>query len=351
MPYFNFHLFKDFLTVGLIVIVIEIFIMIIWRKFSWKQVSTAQFIFRLLFIIYVTIVFFIAFIPNPIRTDGSHATANFIPVIDIYYSFNFRITNLMYEHVLNIIFFIPFGVLFPLAFQNGRRFFVMLKGLIVIVFSIELLQWILPNLNRVFDINDIICNIVGGLGGYAFYTIIDTLIHKKYKVGKKLIVFIPVFIVAIVLPVVSVFTPNYYKINMIDSSMFVPDSIELQATDNWPKSAFLYKPKNTGPIQISTLNGYQGGVSTYGKIRIIDPVDAANRCLSGVILNIYTEGLSRPDSIIINNIELNYAINSDQSLIVPIWCFYGQAVKQISIEDGQYRTERKKAEIFAPAFY
>jgi hypothetical protein len=104
-------------------------------------------------------------------------------------------------------------------------------------------------------------------------------------------------------------------------------------------------------LTAAALNAYQGGAGPCGEIKIIDPAGAAERCLSGVMLDIYTEGLPGPDKIIINNTELNYFLNSDQSLIVPVWCFYGEAVKEIKTEDGQCKTERKKAEIFAPAFF
>jgi glycopeptide antibiotics resistance protein len=353
MPYFNLYSNGKYLLAGLVIICIEIIVLILQKKFSRKQISTSQFIFRLMFTIYVSLVFLITLIPNPISTGSVHATGNFIPAIDIYYAFHFRITHLMYEHLLNILLFIPFGFLFSIVFKNGKRFSVMLMAVIFVSCSIEILQWVLPNSNRVFDINDIICNVVGGLGGYAFDIIIEVLIHKKYQEKKRLFVFIFVCIATIILPIKSVFTSNYYNVYMIDSPMFVPASIEFKATENWPQKTFLYKPDNTGTVQLTSknLNGYQGGASPCGEIRIIDPADAANRCLSGVMLSIYTEGLPRPDTIIINNMELNYFLNSDQSLIIPVWCFYGEAVKQIVTEDGQTKVERKKAEIFAPAFF
>ena len=76
--------------------------------------------------------------------------ANFIP--DFYKHFNT-------EAMLNVVLFLPFGILYPLAKSDASWFRTVLAGILCTV-SIEVLQ---PVVGRAFDINDLILNTFGVL--------------------------------------------------------------------------------------------------------------------------------------------------------------------------------------------
>ena len=65
--------------------------------------------------------------------------------------------NFRGENLANMLMFVPFGVLYPLA-QAKRSFPQILKAGFALVLMIELLQ---PVFGRAFDINDVILNMAG----------------------------------------------------------------------------------------------------------------------------------------------------------------------------------------------
>lgn len=66
----------------------------------------------------------------------------------------------------NIIMFIPLGLLLPSILKQKNFFQVIKKGTIIIIF-IETIQ---PIFGRSFDIDDILCNILGTIIGYGIFT-------------------------------------------------------------------------------------------------------------------------------------------------------------------------------------
>jgi glycopeptide antibiotics resistance protein len=99
----------------------------------------------------------------------SWGRANFIPFRTLYYYFSLQEkfeTGL--ENIGgNIVLFIPYGFLLPVAFSSCARFN---RSLLVIVFSslfFETCQLFLAYGN--FDVDDIILNTIGGLIGYLLF--------------------------------------------------------------------------------------------------------------------------------------------------------------------------------------
>ena len=95
-------------------------------------------------------------------------TANFIP--DFYKHFDT-------ESLLNVVLFLPFGVLYPLA-RNVRSWKkTVLAGLICTV-CIEALQ---PAVGRAFDINDMILNAIGVLVSSTMFFLIAGIARKSKR--------------------------------------------------------------------------------------------------------------------------------------------------------------------------
>lgn len=81
-----------------------------------------------------------------------------------------RITSGVWVKTLligNIIMFIPFGLLLPLI-REQKTFRYVIKCCFFVSLIIEILQ---PILGRSFDIDDILCNVIGAIIGFCIFTV------------------------------------------------------------------------------------------------------------------------------------------------------------------------------------
>ncbi len=114
------------------------------------------------------------------QDDTSWASNNFIPFKEI---FRYRVTSrLFFKNVLgNMIMFLPFG-LFTGYYLKSEKCNLPLLLTIIASVSIELVQL---SIGRVFDVDDIILNILGGLSGYFIYSILRKISMKLPKFCKQ----------------------------------------------------------------------------------------------------------------------------------------------------------------------
>ena len=130
--------------------------------------------------------------------DVSWSSSNFIPFKEMLrYEFG---TKLFFKNVIgNMIMFIPFGF-FTSYFLKLKKFYSIFFLTLLTSITIETTQLLI---GRVFDIDDIFLNIIGGLVGYFIFKII-----YKFKFLKKEIIYniiISVAIILIILYLVGVF--------------------------------------------------------------------------------------------------------------------------------------------------
>lgn len=85
---------------------------------------------------------------------------------------------LIYDNIMNIVIFIPIGLLLRLAIKSIRCREVLLVCLIVSV-TIEFLQFALNRGSAEFD--DVMHNLLGGLLGYGLYYLLKYGYEKFYK--------------------------------------------------------------------------------------------------------------------------------------------------------------------------
>lgn len=96
----------------------------------------------------------------------SSSLVNLIP-------FKTLIQDIQYSKVhlfLNILLFIPFGILFPLAYPRRSSFLTFTMIALLCILGIELTQRL--TYLGIFDIDDIILNLLGCLIGYFGYRVI-----------------------------------------------------------------------------------------------------------------------------------------------------------------------------------
>lgn len=124
-------------------------------------------IFNLLFLIYILCLFQVVTFEDPSLYIGGN---NFAPLREIT---RYQIgSRLFIKNVLgNIVLFIPYGIFASVMAKLDRPFHAL--GLVLFAsVTVETTQLLI---GRVFDIDDIILNLIGGLVGYGIYRFIDMI--------------------------------------------------------------------------------------------------------------------------------------------------------------------------------
>ena len=134
-------------------------------------------IFSLLFLVYILCLFqIVTFEDTSIYIDGN----NLVPFKEI---LRYKIgSRLFFKNVIgNIVLFIPYG-LFATAYTKIDRAFHILCLILFASITVEVTQLLI---GRIFDIDDIILNLVGGFIGYSICMVGGTLGEKVPKLFKK----------------------------------------------------------------------------------------------------------------------------------------------------------------------
>lgn len=154
-----------------------------------KKIILYKELMDLLFIIYVLCLFYVVTFE-----DVSFGISNLTPFTEI---FRYDIgSNLFIKNVLgNIILFIPYGF-FTSYYLKLEKIFSILGLSFLISFTIETTQVLI---GRVFDIDDIILNLIGGLLGFSIYHIITKIKSNLPMLLKKPIIYNIILICLLVL--------------------------------------------------------------------------------------------------------------------------------------------------------
>ena len=77
---------------------------------------------------------------------------------------------------MNIVMFIPYGLLLPIAFRLLRDWWKTGLAVLATTVTIETIQYFI---GRSADIDDVIMNLTGGLLGYGLYCVLNRLLKKR----------------------------------------------------------------------------------------------------------------------------------------------------------------------------
>ena len=124
------------------------------------------------------------------QDDTSWSSNNFIPFQEI---FRYNITSRLFiKNVLgNLIMFLPFGFFISYYLKVEKMYLPVFLTAIASV-SIEIVQMMI---GRVFDVDDIILNLLGGICGFFIYNIIRIISEKLPKIFKSEIVLNIIYII------------------------------------------------------------------------------------------------------------------------------------------------------------
>lgn len=128
------------------------------------------------FVIYIMCLFQVV----TFQDDTSWATNNFIPFREILrYNIGSR---LFFKNVLgNMVMFMPYGFFVSYILNNKKGYLTIFLTVVASV-SIEVVQMMI---GRVFDVDDIILNVIGGFLGYFIYYILNRIGDKVPVVFKS----------------------------------------------------------------------------------------------------------------------------------------------------------------------
>lgn len=141
-----------------------------------KKVVLYKELLMLSFIIYVLCLFQVVTFQDAVNWSSN----NFIPFREIFrYDFGSRL--FLKNVVGNVLMFMPFGFFASYYLENKKPWLTILLTIIA-SFSIELVQMVI---GRVFDVDDIMLNIVGGALGYFCYFLLVKISKRLPNVLKS----------------------------------------------------------------------------------------------------------------------------------------------------------------------
>ena len=97
-------------------------------------------------------------------------------------------------YVLNILLFVPLGLLAPILWRRMNKLFNVIGISFFFTLLIEISQ--LLN-NRCTDVDDILLNVFGAVIGYVIYLIWDKITKSKYQINSPVIVEVVIYILVI----------------------------------------------------------------------------------------------------------------------------------------------------------
>ena len=120
-------------------------------------------ILKLGFVIYIMSLFYVVTFQ-----DVSWSTSNFIPFKEIL-RYQLLSSSFIKNVIGNLIMFMPYGFFISYFLRLDKKRYVIFMSLLISI-TIEITQLII---GRVFDVDDILLNVVGGILGYYVYRLIN----------------------------------------------------------------------------------------------------------------------------------------------------------------------------------
>ena len=137
--------------------------------------------------------------------DVNYGTSNFVPFKEIF-RYSFGSHKFIKNIVGNIMMFVPYGFLASYLLKN-KKFSVILILTTVASLTIETVQYYI---GRVFDVDDIILNLVGGILGFLMYVGLDA-IKSKIKILRNDTVLDILIILILIIVIMYSFNINVFS--------------------------------------------------------------------------------------------------------------------------------------------
>lgn len=194
-----FDVFKDIWPMLIIILVIISSLRITYLITRHKRFQVHKELIYLISIIYILCLFHVVTFQ-----DNNYGVSNFIPFKEIF-RYTFGSEKFIKNILGNIMLFIPYGFLSSYLLKN-KKFSVITILTIVVSLTIETVQYYI---GRVFDIDDIILNLLGGIIGFLIFIGIDA-IRSKVKILRNDTVLDILIIIILAIVIVYSFNINIF---------------------------------------------------------------------------------------------------------------------------------------------
>ncbi|MFA5410146.1 MAG: VanZ family protein, partial [Bacilli bacterium] len=144
-------------------------IRIVYLKLHREKFVFYRELFSLLFMLYILILFYVVTYQDPV--SDSISSYNLVPFKEMFrYSLG---SVLFYKNIIgNLLIFVPFGLFISYYLKTSHLGVVFILSAISSI-TIEFAQRLI--IGRVFDVDDIILNVIGGMIGYFIYIILEAI--------------------------------------------------------------------------------------------------------------------------------------------------------------------------------
>lgn len=181
-------IFSETWPMILICSVIIVSMRIVWIIKEKKEIIFYKELLGLCFIIYVMCLFYVVTFQ-----DVSWSTSNFVPFKEM---FRYQIgSTLFFKNVLgNMIMFMPYGFFVSYFLKLKKPISIFLLSVLT-SFTIEFTQL---QIGRVFDVDDILLNIIGAFLGFFVYYLINKMKEHVPPILKKQVIYNILIVILIV---------------------------------------------------------------------------------------------------------------------------------------------------------
>ena len=168
--------------------VVAISLRLAYLKGSKKFVLHKE-LMSLIFIIYILCLYFVV-----TGQDVNYGGVNLIPFKEMF-RYEFGSYKFMKNIVGNILLFIPYGY-FSSYYLNNKKVGTNIVVCLIATLCIECIQYYI---GRVFDIDDIILNVLGGFLGYLLYVALSAIKSKlpRFMKSEAFINFVVILIIVL----------------------------------------------------------------------------------------------------------------------------------------------------------
>lgn len=345
MPYLNISLG----SVNIIVLLITVGASLLNLLYVLKNNRKLWFVI-ILFNLYIIALMVITTSDNP-NPSGAippvHERLDLVPFLDIANAFKYNISNVYLQFFLNIVMFIPMGLLLPIIYEKSRSYGKIALISFCVTLTIELIQLLWPHSNRIFDVDDLICNTAGALIGYSIWKLIIILRLRENKKSFRFIVPVAVCVLFVMFSV-RPFIVLDYDMTMNDAPRSVPMktllSKDMQYDDikNLPVYSIAenvdvekenYFSETVGENNCYDVQKIIASDTSYIKrdnrnVEIIPIEKAIERVNMGIVISAYNKSYtSTPQEVYVKNATLYYMPNKAQTKLLPVWCLTGKINK------------------------
>lgn len=131
---------------------------------------------NLAFVTYLVSMFWIVFLWQPALTNTHYF--NLRPFREtLYYTYTYGNRLAESQFMLNMIMFLPFGLMLPLVFPKRiNRFYI---AALISLAATALIEGVQYAIGRVGDVDDMIANLMGGAAGFCIYSLLRYALRKR----------------------------------------------------------------------------------------------------------------------------------------------------------------------------